>query len=129
MAQIPGEEAWMTLMSEEKPSSAMLSPLPSDLLWCRRFKGVLVNRRFEPTLVRFAAVGMLVTALGLAGCGRKAGLDAPPSAAAVPTEAPAGSPSAGTEPSRNILGTDHEERPVAAATSQRKNFFLDWLLD
>jgi predicted small lipoprotein YifL len=91
--------------------------------------GVGVSRKFDRALVRFAVAGALVAALGLAGCGRKAGLDAPPSAAAVPTEAPAGSPSAGTEPSRNILGTDNEERPVAAATSQRKNFFLDWLLD
>jgi predicted small lipoprotein YifL len=88
-----------------------------------------VNRRFELTLVRLAAVGALAAALGLAGCGRKAGLDPPPSAAALPGEAPAGSPSTGTEPSRNILGTDHEERPVAAATSQRKNFFLDWLIN
>lgn len=109
---------------------AMLSPLPSDLCYgAVDSRGFWVNRRFEPTLVRCAVVGALVAALGLAGCGRKAGLDAPPSAAAVPTEVPAGSPSAGTEPSRNILGTDNEERPVAAATSQRKNFFLDWLLN
>lgn len=117
-------------MASAATAPAMLSPLPSDLCYgAVDSRGFWVNRRFEPTLVRCAVVGALVAALGLAGCGRKAGLDAPPSAAAVPTEAPAGSPSAGTEPSRNILGTDNEERPVAAATSQRKNFFLDWLLN
>ena len=34
------------------------------------------------SLARFALFGALVAALGLAGCGRKSGLDAPPLAAA-----------------------------------------------
>lgn len=81
-----------------------------------------MNRTFDRALVRFAVVGALVAALGLAACGRKAGLDPPPAASAVPSGQTAA-------PSGDMLGTDSEGKPVAAATSQRKHFFLDWLLD
>jgi predicted small lipoprotein YifL len=85
--------------------------------------GVWVNRAFDRALVRFAILGALVAALGLSACGRKAGLDPPPAtAAAVPAEDAAAPPP-------DMLGTDSEGRPVAAASSQRKHFFLDWLLD
>jgi predicted small lipoprotein YifL len=84
--------------------------------------GVGVSRKFDRALVRFAVAGALVAALGLTACGRKAGLDPPPAAAAVP----AGEAAA---PAPDMLGADSEGRPVAAATSQRKHFFLDWLLD
>ena len=84
--------------------------------------GVWVNRTFDRALVRFAVVGALVAALGLAACGRKAGLDPPPAAAAVPAAETAA-------PSPDMLGADSEGKPVAAATSQRKSFFLDWLLN
>jgi predicted small lipoprotein YifL len=85
--------------------------------------GVWVNRAFDRALVRFAILGALVAALGLSACGRKAGLDPPPAtAAAVPAEDAAA-------PAPDMLGTDSEGRPVAAASSQRKHFFLDWLLD
>jgi predicted small lipoprotein YifL len=57
----------------------MLSPLICDLLWCNRgVEELSSNLR----LARIAAVGALVAALGLAGCGRKGGLDPPPGAAA-----------------------------------------------
>ncbi|HEX4827089.1 MAG TPA: lipoprotein, partial [Xanthobacteraceae bacterium] len=36
-------------------------------------------------LARIAAIGALVAALGLAGCGRKGGLDPPPGATAADT--------------------------------------------
>jgi predicted small lipoprotein YifL len=58
----------------------MLSPLICDLLWCRDW-GV-PELSFDLRLARIAAVGALVAALGLAGCGRKGGLDPPPGAAA-----------------------------------------------
>ena len=48
---------------------------------------------FNLRIMRIAAIGALVGALGLAGCGRKSGLDPPPGAAltgpAVSTAAPA----------------------------------------
>ncbi|HEY7662352.1 MAG TPA: lipoprotein [Xanthobacteraceae bacterium] len=64
---------------------------------------------FHPRLPRIALIGALVAALGLAGCGRKGGLDLPPSAAAaipnngaqpgtVPPGGPNGQPPAPTEP-------------------------------
>jgi hypothetical protein len=76
------------------------------------------------SLARFAALGglvaVLVAALGLAGCGRKAGLDAPPMAAA-------GDPQAGGPPGQApTLGPDG--KPVAPAADKRKTL-LDWLID
>jgi len=46
-------------------------------------EGFSVMQSSNATLARIAVVGALVAALGLAGCGRKSGLDPPP-AAAVP---------------------------------------------
>ena len=53
----------------------------------------------DPRLVRIAVIGALVAALGLAGCGRKGGLDPPPGATAAdqsvaPGAAPPASPDA-----------------------------------
>lgn len=81
--------------------------------------------RSDLTLVRIAAIGVLVAGLGLAGCGRKGGLDPPPAAAA------AGEPTAAAEPSQAkpdpALGRDG--KPVAPATGPKKPFFLDWLVE
>jgi predicted small lipoprotein YifL len=68
---------------------------------------------------------MLVAALGLAGCGRKAALDPPPAAAtpAVPQEgalAPAQVDNGG--------GIDDEGRP-SAPQGTKKRLLLDWLID
>jgi predicted small lipoprotein YifL len=68
------------------------------------------------TLARIAVVGALVAALGLAGCGRKTGLDPPP-AAAIPQQ------TAGAEP-----GAEPSAKPVAPP-GRRKDFFLDWLIN
>jgi predicted small lipoprotein YifL len=81
-----------------------------------------VNQTFDRWLVKFAVLGVLVAALGLSACGRKAGLDPPPATSAVSADDAAG-------PVRADLGTDAEGKPVAPRTSQRKSFFLDWLLD
>jgi hypothetical protein len=72
------------------------------------------------TLARIAVVGALVAALGLAGCGRKTGLDPPPSAA-VPQQTAGAQP--GAEP-----GVNPEVKPVAPP-GRRKDFFLDWLIN
>ena len=80
-----------------------------------------VIRASNATLARIAVVGALVAALGLAGCGRKTGLDAPP-AAAVPQQTAGAQP--GTEP-----GADPDAKPVAAPPGRRKDIFLDWLLN
>jgi hypothetical protein len=76
-------------------------------------------------LARIAVVGALVGALGVAGCGRKSGLDPPPAAAipAAPQQTAGAQPT--TEPG---AGVDAEGKPVTAS-GRRKHIFLDWLLD
>jgi predicted small lipoprotein YifL len=80
-----------------------------------------VNQSFERSLLRFAVLGALVAALGLAACGRKAGLDLPP-AAAVAVEGTA--TPVGVQP-----GTGPDGQPTAPATGRNRPIFLDWLLD
>ena len=67
-----------------------------------------------------AAIGALAAALGLAGCGRKAGLDPPPDTAAV---APV---PAQPEPSP-ALGPDG--KPVQPKPGQFRWTPLDWLIN
>jgi predicted small lipoprotein YifL len=100
-----------------------------DLLCWRRSGGPVVIQsprssfaglglaRFAP---RGALIAALVAALGLAGCGRKAGLDAPPMAAAGDLQAN-GQPGASA-----TLGPDG--KPVAPSAEKRKTV-LDWLID
>jgi predicted small lipoprotein YifL len=71
------------------------------------------------TLARFAALGVLVAALGLAGCGRKTGLDRPPMAAAGDLQ------SNGQPAAAPVLGPDGKPVP---GTDKRKTI-LDWLID
>jgi hypothetical protein len=90
---------------------------------------VIQSPRSNPARSSFtkaATVGALVTtlvaALALAGCGRKAGLDPPPLAAA-------GDAQAGGQPgAAPALGPDG--KPVAAAPApDRRKTILDWLID
>jgi predicted small lipoprotein YifL len=71
-------------------------------------------------LARIAVAAALVAALGLAGCGRKSGLDLPPMAAAGDQPAPGQPGPAAT------LGPDG--RPVPPQTDKRRTL-LDWLID
>jgi predicted small lipoprotein YifL len=71
-------------------------------------------------VARGALVAALVGALGLAGCGRKTGLDAPPMAAAGDYQTN-GQPGAAP-----ALGPDG--KPVAPQAEKRKTI-LDWLID
>ena len=73
----------------------------------------------DPRLVRIAVIGALVAALGLAGCGRKGGLDPPPAtaAAADPSVAPGAAPPA----SPDALP------PPVQPTPRRTP--IDWLID
>ena len=69
-------------------------------------------------LDRFALLGALIAALGLAGCGRKSGLDAPPMAAAGDLQ---------TSPQPGAAATP-AGKPVPPAPDKRKTVF-DWLID
>jgi predicted small lipoprotein YifL len=70
---------------------------------------------------RLAAIGALAAALGLAGCGRKAGLDPPPSASI--TEPGATQP--GPVDQSDATPKDKRARPKGP----HQPFFLDWLVD
>jgi predicted small lipoprotein YifL len=74
-------------------------------------------------LARFALLGALVAALGLAGCGRKSGLDAPPMAAAGDLQT---SPQPGT--AAVPAGASPAGKPVAPVPDKRKTIF-DWLIN
>ena len=69
---------------------------------------------------RGGLVAALAAALALAGCGRKAGLDAPPMAAAGDYQTN-GQPGAAP-------ATGPEGKPAAAQPEKRKTI-LDWLID
>jgi hypothetical protein len=71
-------------------------------------------------LCRWAAVAALVAALGVAGCGRKGGLDPPPGAAYDPT--PTAVPSAGR-------GSGPDDAAPAPAPPPRQRTPIDWLID
>jgi predicted small lipoprotein YifL len=75
---------------------------------------------FDLRLVRIAAIGTLVAALGLAGCGRKGGLDAPPGATA-----------AETSPSRPDLepAIGPDGRVIAPSQGPKRSTPIDWLLN
>jgi predicted small lipoprotein YifL len=71
---------------------------------------------------RMAVLSALIAALGLAGCGRKSGLDLPPSAA-VSDPAPAGDPR-----QASVVGPDG--KPVAAPKGgPNRPTILDWLVE
>ena len=87
-----------------------------------------MNSRTDQLLLRLAAIAVLVAAIGLAGCGRKAGLDPPPAAAL--SEPPEGAQPQGSpiQPqSGSMFGPDG--KPVAPKTGEKKWIFLDWLID
>jgi predicted small lipoprotein YifL len=75
---------------------------------------------FDLRLVPIAAIGALVAALGLAGCGRKGGLDAPPGATA-----------AETSPSRPDLepAIGPDGRVIAPSQGPKRSTPIDWLLN
>ena len=74
----------------------------------------------ELRMTRIAAIGALVAALGLAGCGRKAGLD-PPAASIV-------DPSATAQPSGGpAIGPDG--KAMAPAQGPQRRTPIDWLLN
>ena len=71
-------------------------------------------------LARIVVIGALVAALGLAGCGRKAGLDPPPGATA-----------AETSPSRPDLepAIGPDGKVIETPQGPKRSTFIDWLLN
>ena len=69
-------------------------------------------------LARMAVVSALIAALGVAGCGRKSGLDLPPAAAVSDPADP-----------RQSAYVGPDGKPAAPATGPKTPTILDWLLD
>ncbi|WP_299717419.1 lipoprotein [Tardiphaga sp.] len=95
-----------------------------------------MNRSIRPASSRWAFVVLTVSALALAGCGRKGGLDLPPqssaqplasSAAAAPTEESQSAANKGSSLFAPSSGVD--DAPPAATKGRKKPFLLDPLLD
>jgi len=76
----------------------------------------------DPRLARFAVIGALLAALGVAGCGRKGGL-APPPGASVAEPVPAAQPAPAPE-----LGPDGRPLMTPPPPPQRRTW-IDWLID
>jgi predicted small lipoprotein YifL len=70
-------------------------------------------------LARMAVISALVAALGLAGCGRKSGLDLPPAAA---VSDPAAAPQQDA-----YVGPDG--KPAAPKSGPNRPTVLDWLVE
>jgi predicted small lipoprotein YifL len=82
-----------------------------------------LNAFRNPRLARIALIGALVAALGIAGCGRKGGLDPPPGAAAIegdPAVQPAGAPA---------LGPDGRPTMAPPPPPLRRTTPIDFLID
>ena len=77
---------------------------------------------FDRRLVRIAAIGALVAALGLAGCGRKGGLDPPPDAAITDQNGT-------TQPPPGAAAVGPDGKPVAPTQGPQRRTYLDWLLN
>jgi predicted small lipoprotein YifL len=91
-----------------------------------------VNRSNSPSSSGWAIILLCATALALAGCGRKGGLDLPPNASNV--SPPVASPAADTEAEHaaqpSVFNpTFGSEAQPAAPKGRRKGFALDPLLD
>ena len=97
-------------------------------------------RPSDRPLVRLVAVATLIAALSLAACGRKGGLDDPPSSLpASPQPRASNSPSLGESGGPVVFGPNFGGPAPSAAPQnqtaqsvpppQKKSFFLDWLVN
>lgn len=77
----------------------------------------------------------MLTAVALAGCGRKGPLEAPPSASVQPqsntarSDIPTAPQNTAAAQAGALFATPGEEPPPAAAPGRRKPFILDSILD
>ena len=78
-----------------------------------------MNSLSDLRLVRIAVIGALVAALGLAGCGRKGGLDPPPGSTAAADQ---GAPP-GAAPPASPDALPPSTQPLPRRTP------IDWLID
>jgi predicted small lipoprotein YifL len=99
-----------------------------------RIGDFVVISNYRPSSSGWAIILLSVTALALGGCGRKAGLDLPPTAAAPQAQATSQATSSDTEAERAAQpgvfnSTYGSEAGPSAPKGGKKKFVLDPLLD
>lgn len=107
-------------LSPERANLCMVRPRSGDLV---------VTSKFRPKGSGWAIIVLGVTALALAGCGRKGPLDLPPTASNASTAAPADTEMEAARKPSVFNSTYGAEAPPAAPKGQRRSFILDPLLD
>jgi predicted small lipoprotein YifL len=99
-----------------------------------RIGDFVVISNYRPSSSGWAIILLSVTALALGGCGRKAGLDLPPTAAAPQAQATSQATSSDTEAERAAQpgvfnSTYGSDAGPSAPKGGKKKFVLDPLLD
>jgi predicted small lipoprotein YifL len=135
----PGRGGWKNSENRaEDRISLQLRGFPAlalarqSLYGAARIGDGVVNRKLSPTRSGWAVIVLSAAALTLAGCGRKGGLDLPPTASGAPTAsaAPASTDTATDAASKPSLfsSTYGTDAPPAAAKGTKQPFILDPLL-
>src|SRR5262245_5484946 len=103
---------------------------------CARYgaadEGAELSSQSELRLARIAAMGALVAALSVAGCGRKGGLEPPPGATAADIsvsrpDLSGPDPSTGRSGGEPVIGPDG--RVIAPSEGPKRSTPIDWLID
>nr|WP_249142108.1 lipoprotein [Bradyrhizobium diazoefficiens] len=89
----------------------------------------VVTSKFRPAGSGWAIIVLSLTALALAGCGRKGPLDLPPTASTANIAAPTESEAEARRTPGGVLSPAYSDAAPAAARGQKKPFILDPLLD
>jgi predicted small lipoprotein YifL len=110
-----------------------LSPDRGNLCMVRPHSGdLVVTSKFRPTGSGWAIIVLGLSALALAGCGRKGPLDLPPTASSASTAnipAPTDTEMETQRTPSVFNPTYGSEAPPAAPKGSKKSFILDPLLD
>ena len=109
--------------------SALARPRQS-LYGAPRIGDSVVISNYRPSSSGWAIILLSVTALALGGCGRKAGLDLPPTAAAPQAQATSSDTETERAAQPGVFNPTYgSEAAPAAAKGSKKKFVLDPLLD
>ncbi len=92
------------------------------------FKGRIVIKTSHRATSIFAAIALTALACALGGCGRKSGLDLPPSAALQPADGETVAPAQAATPSV-FDPTPGSNKLIVAPRGEKKPFILDPILN
>ena len=128
MAQAAGKRAKFGLENKKLPRSR-LARTGWPLYGGAAFKGRIVIKTSHRATSRITAIALLALACALGGCGRKSGLDLPPSASLQPANGEPVAPApAATAPSV-FDPTPGANKLIVAPRGEKKPFILDPILN